>query len=77
MECSTRGFQMAPLPNGLGGRAYSHRILLARLKCLSEKQWLEITGQLGREPDLPPVRGPIIMQHSGLSVSSIPAGPRL
>ena len=30
----------------LVGRAYSHRIPLARLKCLSEKRWLELCNAL-------------------------------
>src|SRR2546428_13345419 len=32
------------------GRAYSHHIPLARLKCLSEKRRLELAGRLGGEP---------------------------
>ena len=32
------------------GRAYSHRIPLAGLKCLSEKRRLELAARLGGEP---------------------------
>ena len=37
-------------PTASDGRAYSHRIPLAGVKCLSEKRLLELAGWLGGEP---------------------------
>src|SRR6266481_1097002 len=37
-------------PSEFYGRAYSHRIPLANLKCLSEKRQWELAARLGGEP---------------------------